>query len=114
MSMTLSSDSRRQSTVAVSTCKAEDMAAGSVVREGSHFRALMPDLGIPLVKLAVIVCCSNQSEMSVARNPVLHGRVTHISVAHYFGREMGPMVEFSTFAPKISWFPGLHISHCIL
>jgi hypothetical protein len=84
---TISWDSKRQPTVAVSTCEAEYMAAGSVAREGLWLRKLMPDLGMPLVNKAVLICCDNQSDIAVAGNPVMHGRVKHISVVHHFVRE---------------------------
>jgi hypothetical protein len=73
--------------VAVSTCEAEYMAAGSVAREALWLRKLMPDLGIQVGDKVVLICCDNQSTIAVAGNPAMHGRVKHISVVHHFVRK---------------------------
>ena len=79
--------SKRQATVADSTCEAEYIAAGEAAKEAIWIKGfvndlkLLPNLGT--VKLHV----DNTSAIKLAKNPGMHSRTKHIDIKHHFLRE---------------------------
>jgi hypothetical protein len=82
----ISWSSRRHSTVAVSTCEAEYMAAAEAVKEALWLRPLLTDLGIQGAN-CIPIRADNQSAIKLLRNPLTSKRSKHIDVAHHFARE---------------------------
>jgi hypothetical protein len=75
-----------QSCVALSTTKAEFVAAFKATREGIWLGRLMKDI-IPERKGPIDIMCDNKSAIDLIRNPVHHQRSKHIDVRFYFVRE---------------------------
>jgi hypothetical protein len=72
---TVSWESRLQSTIADSSCKAELMAAAEAIKEALWFKKLVPDLGVMNEDEAVHILCDNQSAEAVLKSP----RTTEVS-----------------------------------
>lgn len=78
--------SRRQSTVAKSTTKAEYYAMSLAISEAMWIRSFMTELGAPM-KNAMVIFADNQSAIKLAHNPEYHARTKHISVHYHYMRE---------------------------
>jgi hypothetical protein len=78
--------SKRQPSVALSTCEAEYMALCESVKEVIWLRMLLDELGLPQVNPSKILE-DNQGCIKLAENPVVHGRSKHIDVRYHFIRE---------------------------
>jgi hypothetical protein len=95
---TITWNSKRQQTVALSTCEAEYMALSHTVCEGIWTRKLLKELGFP--QPTTTVHEDNQGCIALVKNPVQHHRTKHIDVKHHFIREQ---VEQGTF--KVIYCP---------
>jgi hypothetical protein len=82
---TITWNSKRQQTVALSTCEAEYMALNHTVCEGIWIRKLLKELGI--VQPITTIYEDNQGCIALAKNPVQHHRTKHIDVKYHFIRE---------------------------
>nr|KYP57399.1 Copia protein [Cajanus cajan]KYP57405.1 Copia protein [Cajanus cajan] len=60
--------SKRQNTIALSTCEAEYVAAGQCLTQ-------------------LLVLCDNTVAINISKNPVLHSRTKHIEIKHHFIRD---------------------------
>ncbi|MCO5592575.1 hypothetical protein L7F22_046578 [Adiantum nelumboides] len=78
--------SKKQPTVATSSCEAECMAVFTTTVECVWLRRLMADLGVGQ-DTANTIYTDNQSALAVARNPVIHARTKHIEVHYHYVRE---------------------------
>ena len=79
--------SRKQPTVATSSCEAEYRAAFIATVECVWLRRLMADMGVGQSS-ATTIFTDIQSALDVARNPIFHARTKHIEVHyHYVIRE---------------------------
>lgn len=78
--------SRKQSTVALSTCEAEYMACSDATCEGIFLKNLLSDFccksDVPFT-----LNCDNQSAISLIENPVKHSRSKHIDIKYHFIRD---------------------------
>ena len=86
MSAAVSWSSKKQATVALSSCKAEIVAASEAAKEAISLRHLLEDLGFgdpEPTRLHV----DNQSAIAVAYNPEHHSRMKHVARRHFFVRE---------------------------
>lgn len=86
MSAAITWGSRKQPTVALSSCEAEIMAASEAAKETLKLRMLLSDLGFgddAPTKLAV----DNQSTIAVSYNPEHHSKMKHVERRHFFIRE---------------------------
>ena len=86
MSAAISWGSKKQATVALSSCEAEIVAASEASKEAISLRGLLDDLGFgdsEPTRLHV----DNQSAIAVAYNPEHHSRMKHVERRHYFVRE---------------------------
>jgi hypothetical protein len=75
-----------QSTVALSTTEAENMAVAEAVKEAIWLRGLISDLG--LQQDETIVFCDSQSTIHLTKNQMYHERTKHIDVRYHFLREV--------------------------
>jgi hypothetical protein len=76
--------SRKQPTVALSTCEAEYMALSAATQEGLFLMKLLYDLGHGVKYFTL--CGDNQGALSLAKNPVNHQRSKHIDIRYHFIR----------------------------
>ena len=77
--------SRKQSSVAQSTTKAEYVAAASCCSQLLWMKATPSDFGLMFGRIPLLV--DSTSAISVAKNPVLHSRTKHIDVRFHFLRD---------------------------
>jgi DNA-dependent RNA polymerase auxiliary subunit epsilon len=78
--------SRKQPTVALSTCEAEYMSLSSAIQEAKFLSQLLNDF---LVESSnpVSLYCDNQGAIALAKNPVQHQRSKHIDIRYHFIRQ---------------------------
>ena len=78
--------SKKQSVVALSTTKAEYMAATHASKEVVWLQILCSSMG--LVQEAIRIDCDSQSAIFLAKNPAYHSKTKHIDVQYHFVRDM--------------------------
>jgi hypothetical protein len=85
----ISWSSKRQPTVALSSCEAEYMAQTQATKEAIWLRRLFEELMAPSnVKLgATVIYGDNQGAIAMAKNPTQHAKSKHIGIQHHFVRE---------------------------
>jgi hypothetical protein len=84
----ISWSSKRQPTVATSTCEAEYRGQANATKEAIWLRRLLSELHDTLEPQATIIYSDNQGAIALAKNPVFHGRSKHIDTQVHFTREM--------------------------
>ena len=84
----ISWNSKKQSTVALSSTEAEYMALTQAVKESIWLQALLLDLGAQkhLEEIRNIYI-DNQGASALARNPEYHARTKHIDIQYHFVRQ---------------------------
>nr|GEV11871.1 retrovirus-related Pol polyprotein from transposon TNT 1-94 [Tanacetum cinerariifolium] len=82
---TISWVSKLQSVVAMSTTKAEYVAAAQASKEAVWLKMLLEELGYKQEKITLF--CDNQSALYLERNPTFHSKTKHIQVQYHFVRE---------------------------
>jgi Tfp pilus assembly protein PilW len=83
----ISSSSKRQPTIALSTTEAEYMVNMQVTKEAIWITKLMMDLGYMDEKKMMVIRCDNQGAISLTKNPTHHAGIKHTDVQHHFVRE---------------------------
>ena len=78
--------SRKQGTVALSSCEAEYMALAATVQEASFLHMLIKDL-VTLPDSPINVYGDNQGAIALVKNPIIHNRSKHIDVRFHFIRD---------------------------
>ena len=78
--------SRKQPTVALSSCKAEHIALAATVQEGLYLTQLLQDLDGERAYEPVLIFEDNQGTIALSKNPVEHKRSKHIDVRYHFIR----------------------------
>jgi hypothetical protein len=71
--------------VALSTAKAEYVAAGQCCAQLLWMRQTLQDFGYNLSKVPLL--CDNECAIRLADNPVEHSRTKHIDIQHHFLRD---------------------------
>jgi hypothetical protein len=79
--------SRKQSSIALSTAKAEYIAACSASGEAIWLRKLLTGL-FNLEMEATMILCDNQSCIKMTENPVFHDKTKHIEIRYHYIRDM--------------------------
>jgi hypothetical protein len=80
--------SRKQTTVTLSSTEAEYMAASEAVKEALWWRSFIHSLDIGYdEKLATRIRSDNQGSICLTKNAGSHSRTKHIDVRHYFIRD---------------------------
>lgn len=86
----ISWSSKRQPTVALSTCEAEYIGQTQATKEAVWLRQLLKELAnfedseaLP----TTIIYGDNQGAIALAKNPTFHGRAKHIDIQHHYTRE---------------------------
>ena len=78
--------SKKQKTVALSSCEAEYMAISHATQELLFIKMLCKDFGIE-IETPINVYGDNQGSMDMIRNPSSNERSKHIDIRHHFVRE---------------------------
>ena len=71
--------------MALSTAKAEYIAAGACCAQILYMKQTLLDYGVILEKLPLL--CDNESMVKLANNPVQHSHTKHIDIRHHFLRD---------------------------
>ena len=79
--------SKRQSTVALSTAKAEYVAATVAACQAVWMRRMLRSLGQEQAKVTVIFC-DNSLAIALSKNSVFHKRTKHIDTKFHYIREL--------------------------
>jgi hypothetical protein len=79
--------SKKQEVIAQSTIEAEYVAATVAVNQAIWIRKLMADLQMEQ-KESTQILVDNQAAISIAKNPVFHGKTKHFKLKLYFLREV--------------------------
>jgi hypothetical protein len=87
--------SKKQTSVALSTAKAEYVAAGQCCTQLLWMRQTLWDFGYNLRKVSLI--CDNESAIRLTDNPVEHSRTKHIDIRHYFLRDYQQQGEIEVY-----------------
>ena len=87
-SAAISWSSKRQPTVALSTCEAEYIGQTQATKEAVWLRGLLNQLNpSDQATKTVVIYCDNQGAMALAKNPQFHARTKHIDIQHHYVRE---------------------------
>lgn len=86
--------SKKQDVIAQSTAEAEYVAATLAVNQALWIRKLLADLSME-EKRSTKVYVDNQAAISIANNPVFHGKTKHFKIKLYFLREVQKNGEVS-------------------
>lgn len=86
--------SKKQDVIAQSTAEAEYVAATLAVNQALWIRKLLADLSME-EKRSTEVYVDNQAAISIANNPVFHGKTKHFKIKLYFLREVQKNGEVS-------------------
>ena len=85
----VSYESKKQTTVALSTAEAEYMAISAATKEIQYLRNLLTDIGLTkYVKIPTILYGDNIGAQQLVRNPVYHSRSKHIDIRVHHVREV--------------------------
>jgi hypothetical protein len=79
--------SRKQSSISLSTTEAEYIAACSASCEAIWLRKLLTGL-FDLEMEATVILCDNQSCIKMTENPVFHDKSKHIEIRYHYIRDM--------------------------
>jgi len=79
--------STQQTSVALSSCEAEIMAASEAANSTSYYRQLFEELGFAAPGPTTIYM-DNKAAIDLAYNPEHHRRTIHITRRHFFIREL--------------------------
>jgi hypothetical protein len=82
----ISWSSKKQNSVATSTCEAEYIAMASVVQEVIWLKQLLTEIGME-VEPQVIVHCDNKAAIIISDSSTLHDRSKHIDIKYHFIRD---------------------------
>jgi hypothetical protein len=81
----MSWNSKKQTSVALSTAEAEYVAAWQCCAQLLWMRQTLRDFGYNLSKVPLL--CDNESAIRMADNPIEHNRTKHIDIRHHFLRD---------------------------
>ena len=79
--------SRKQPTVALSTCEAEFMALCETTQEALYLKQVLQDLNEDVEVEPVQLFGDNQGSLALTKNPSNHSRTKHIDVKFHFIRD---------------------------
>jgi hypothetical protein len=88
-------NSRKQQTVALSTTEAEYMSLAEAAKEATWIRTFLFELGFgPVENVATRIYSDNQGCIALSKKPTYHSRTKHIDVRYHFIRDA---IENGTF-----------------
>ncbi|KAL2319304.1 hypothetical protein Fmac_028273 [Flemingia macrophylla] len=77
--------SKRQSTIALSTCEAEYVSAKHCCTQLLWIKHQLEDYDI--FESSIPILCDNTAAISLSKNPVMHSIAKHIEIKHHFVRD---------------------------
>ncbi|XP_036347934.1 secreted RxLR effector protein 161-like [Rhagoletis pomonella] len=83
----ISWESRKQTTIALSSTEAEYIAASNAAKEAVYLQRLLNEIGFSKDQ-PIILHIDNQGAQKLATNPVYHNRTKHIDVRYHHIREL--------------------------
>jgi hypothetical protein len=83
----ISWQTKKQSTVALSSTEAEYMAISDVIKEVIWIRILLTELDLQ-IETPTIIYVDNQSAIKISENDTAHDRTKHIDIRHFFIRDL--------------------------
>ena len=89
---------RKQPTVALSTCEAEYISLVSAIQEGKYLKSLISE--ITGLNLNCQMNCDNQGTIALAKNPIKQQRTKHVDIKYHFIRD-----EIYKGSVNISYIP---------
>ena len=84
---TISYGSKKQGSVATSSCHAEIIAASEAAKETKFFREFAEELGFPQSDPTTLLV-DNTATVNLSYNPEYHARTKHIDRRHFYVREL--------------------------
>ena len=84
--------SRKQKSIALSTCEAELIALSEATKDVVYLRKLVPGLGAPEANPTPL-STDSKSARDVSYNPEHHDRMKHVQRRHFFVRDMVESLE---------------------
>ena len=84
---TVSWKSRKQPTVALSTCEAEYMALCEATQEAIYLKQVIADMNVQVVVQPIQIYGDNQGSLSLTKHAGKHNRTKHIDVRYHFIRD---------------------------
>jgi enoyl reductase-like protein len=78
---------KKQTSVALSSAKAEYAAVSSAACQAMWIRKILADVGYKQEQ-GTVIFCDNTSAIAMARNPGQHGRCKHIDIKIHFVRDL--------------------------
>ena len=92
--------SKRQQSIALSSCEAEYMAQTQAAKEAIWLTRLFSelDVGLGLPKAPVLIKADNQGAIALASDPRFHSRTKHIDIQWHFVRD-----QVETGAVEFQW-----------
>jgi hypothetical protein len=90
----ISWSSRKQQTVAASSCEAEYMATNHCAKEALWLRNLLDCLDLPQ-REATTLYCNNLGTIALTKDATFHARSKHMDVARHFVRERVEMNQIT-------------------
>ena len=84
----ISWSSKKQPTIALSSCESEIMAASEGAKEAVYLDRFVSELGFKTSDEAVHLSLDNKAAIDSSYNPENHSRTKHIDRRHYFIREL--------------------------
>jgi hypothetical protein len=82
----ISWSSRKQKTVATSSCEAEYTAAFESSKEAIWLRTVLTELDMP-PSASTQILCDNNATIVLSNDPMLHSRSKHFDIKYHFLRE---------------------------
>ena len=79
--------SKKQKSVALSSCESEIMAASEAAKEAVALGRFLTELGLKGTDDPVELGCDNKAAINLSYNPEHHERVKHVERRHFFIRE---------------------------
>ena len=80
--------SKRQATIALSSCEAEIMAASEAAKETIYLDGFLKELNLINLRKTPELFVDNSAARDLAYNPQHHDRTKHIARRHFFIREL--------------------------
>jgi hypothetical protein len=77
--------SKKQCSVALSTCEAEYVAITMAIKEALFLKQLLSDV---MGCACVTLYCDNQGSISLTKNPIVSQRTKHIDIRYHFIRDV--------------------------
>jgi hypothetical protein len=83
----ISWSSKKQSTIALSSCEAEYTALCNAAKEAVWLRRLLQHFDVTSASKPTTILADNQSAIALVKNPQFHSRTKHINIQYHYTRD---------------------------